>query len=149
MENQVATKPVVQKDSVSSSMAVSSVPTLVKVIAVLYYIGAAFAVLAAIAMFIGSSFIPIDLPEFLSGLVIVAGILFLAFAVLGFFLGRGLWKGQNWARIVVIIFAVIGVISGIITLIGGDFSSIIGLVINGLIGWYLIFNANVKQAFGK
>jgi hypothetical protein len=123
------------------------VPTGVKVIAVLYYIGAVLTILGGIMMFIGSGFLATIVP-FLSGFAIAGGVLMLALGVLGFFIGRGLWNGRNWARIVALIFAVIGLVGAIMGMVGGAIgSNIFGLIINGLIGWYLGLNANVKQAF--
>ena len=48
-------------------------------------------------------------------------------------IGYGLWNGKEWARILAIIFSVLGIIWGIFTLPAG----IIGIIINGIILWYL------------
>jgi len=136
------------------SKAVSGVPTGVKVISVLYYIGAVLSVLFGILFIIGAGAIGSvaeQIPGLAlagAGLFVVVGIIFIALAVLGFFIGKGLWKAQNWARIVAIVFAVLGVLMALSSLVQGIIgSSIIGLITNGLIGGYLLFNQNAKAAF--
>ncbi|MFX0212154.1 MAG: hypothetical protein ACFFDT_39640 [Candidatus Hodarchaeota archaeon] len=130
-----------------------TMPTGIKIISVLYYIGAVLSLLFGILLLIGAGAIStlvteIPLLGFLgAGFLTVIAIIMIALAVLGFFIGRGLWKGQNWARIVAIIFAILGFISAIINLISAQWGSIISLVINGLIGYYLLFSKNVKEAF--
>jgi hypothetical protein len=130
-----------------------TIPTGVKVLAILEYIGAVFLALLALALMFGGGMLASFLGEMplvgalAGGLFIVMGIIILPFAVLFFFIGRGLWKGQNWARIVSIVFAALGFASGIFSLIVGDFLSLGGILINGLIGWYLLFNVKVKEAF--
>jgi hypothetical protein len=126
------------------------VATGVKVLAVLYYIGAVLLALAGIASLFGAGALVKTIPllAMFGGLITVAAIAMILLAVLYFFVGRGLWKGQKWAMIVAIIFAAIGVISGILGIIGGDIGgSIIGLIINGVIIWYLGFNKAGKASF--
>lgn len=129
------------------------VPTGVKIIAVLNYIGAVFLLIAGIAFIFGAGAMASVLAviPFLASIgasfFIVIAIIMIALAVLSFFIGRGLWKGQNWARIVSIVFAIIGVLSGLISLIQGSFGSIVSLIIEGVIGGYLLFSKDVKEAF--
>lgn len=149
-EEQMTSEPVQEAPTKTSTGA----PTLVKIIGVLYYIGAVLLVLLGIAFFVGASLlgglleqIPL-LGALGSGLFVVAGIIFIGLAVLYFFIGRGLWKTQNWARIVVIILAAIGAISGIYSIIQGNLASnIVGLIINLAVGGYLLFGNDVKAAF--
>ena len=74
---------------------------------------------------------------------------FLFVAVLGFFLGRGLWKGKNWSRIAAIIFSILGIVSLIYGALQNGFSglSLIGYLINLSVGGYLIFNTDAKNYF--
>ena len=127
------------------------VPTGVKVISVLYYIGAAFELLLAIALFIGAGTIASKIPligALGSGLFIIAGVVLIGLAVLSFFVGRGLWKAQKWARIVAIIFAVLGVLFAVLGMVQGQIASnVLSLVISGAIGGYLLFSKDVKAAF--
>ncbi len=123
------------------------VPGGVKVISVLYYIGAVIAVIGAIMAIAGgtlvSGFVGLDG----LGLGMFLAVIMLAFAVLGFFIGRGLWKAQNWARVVAIIFAILGALGAISAIVAGGYTSIISLAINGLIGGYLLLSEDVKKAF--
>jgi len=140
-------------------------PTGVKVISVLYYIGAAFSFLFGLLLIVGGVFIGAILGETLaslsalgSGLFIVLGIALLGVGVLDIFIGRGLWKGQNWTRIAAIVFAILGVFGGINSLISGltnfqtigafsIFVAFVQLAVSLLIGGYLAFAHEVKEAF--
>ena len=155
-----------------------SVPTGVKVISVLYFIGTAVVLLSWLAFLFGASALNVLLEQALgkalpSGAVFISplGIFFILSAlfeqdlevaglisllevvfllmivVLGFFIARGLWKRQQWARIVAGIFAVLEVLLILLGPLQGEFGRIIGLIIHGCIGWYLFFNATVKKAF--
>ena len=158
-KNIVASKPVVKTVKAANTASTGTVPTLVKVIAVLYYIGAAFSVLFGILLIAGGAFLGELLSTAMGGgfgalagalgsaIFIVSGIIMIALAVLSFFIARGLWKAKKWARIVAIIFAILGVLSALSAIIQGNFGNIIGLVINGAIGGYLLFSKDVKAAF--
>ena len=146
-------------------MADKEMPTGVKVISVLYYIGAAFSFLFGLLLIVGGVFIGAILGETLaslsalgSGLFIVLGIALLGVGVLDIFIGRGLWKGQNWTRIAAIVFAILGVFGGINSLISGltnfqtigafsIFVAFVQLAVSLLIGGYLAFAHEVKEAF--
>jgi len=130
------------------------IPTGVKIIAVLNYIGAGLLALFGLLAIVGGGMFASVINEIPllgvlgGGIFIVVGIILIALAVLLFFIGRGLWKGQNWARIVEIIFAILGVIMAIVGMFStGIASNIVSLVFNGLIGGYLLFNTKVKEAF--
>lgn len=72
----------------------------------------------------------------------------LALAILEFFVARGLWKGQNWSRILQIIFCGLSLLSGLsLLIIGNIFNGISVLFFCLLIGGYLLFNQNVKNFF--
>jgi hypothetical protein len=69
-------------------------------------------------------------------------------AVLGFFIGRGLWKGQNWTRILGIIFCGLGIIQALVLIFYGKiFNGPFNLIWSLLLGGYLLFNKNVKKFF--
>ena len=126
------------------------VPTGVKVISVLYYIGAVFELIFGILLFVGSGALKAKVPllAFLGPFLIIGGIVLVGLAVLSFFVGRGLWKGQKWSRIVAIIFAALGALLSIVGMIQGQIASnIVGLVISAGIGAYLLFSSSVKSAF--
>jgi hypothetical protein len=129
----------------------ANVPVGVKVISVLYYIFAALAVISGIAMFFGAGLvgsIP-GLPVAMgTGIFVLIGIVMLALAVLAFFIARGLWVAQKWARIVAIILAIIGLISSIMGLFTGVIAAnIVWIIIHALIGGYLLFSSQVKAVF--
>jgi hypothetical protein len=140
----------VKKVKPSSS---SKIPVEVKVISVLYYVLAVLSLIFGILFLVGAGAIgeyTQQIPALAvlgTGLFIVLGIIVIAFAVLDFFIGRGLWKGKNWARIIAIIIAILGFISALLSLVDGQFLSIISLVIHGLIGGYLLFSKEVKKTF--
>lgn len=151
-------KKKVSKKSVSKGPSRKGVPTGVKVLSVLGYISAVATLLLAIIFFMGSAFVGdiiqkmqaegVVLPAmFGAGLFVALGIFFLGCAILDFFLARGLWKGQNWARIFVLILFSLSALGNLISIIGGDFRNIVGLLITGFVIWYLGFNKEVKAAF--
>lgn len=128
-------------------------PLGIKILAILSWITSAMCVLFAIfAIFGGYAFSTLLGASLSAGLGLggVLAFIMILFAVLNFFIGRGLWKGQNWARILLIIFLIIGVLLGLLALFGGAYiTGILNLVINGLVGWYLLFNKKVKSAFAR
>ncbi len=134
----------------------AAVPTGVKVIAVLEYIGAVILLLFALLFFVASAFIEgvlqsagfNALPSGAGAAIAIGvGVLFLVLAVLGFFIGRGLWNGKNWARFLAIAFSVVWIILDVMSIASGQFGSILSLALNALIGGYLLFSKEVKAAF--
>ena len=126
------------------------VPTGVKIISVLYYIGAVFEVIFGITLFFGAGALKTKVPflAFLGPFLIIGAVILIGLAVLSFFVGRGLWKAQNWARIVAVIFSVIGVLFAVLGMVQGKIASnVISLVISAAIGGYLWFSSEVKTAF--
>lgn len=132
----------------------NDIPMGVKIIAILGYIGAGLSALLGLILILGGGLIGGALSSmpalaFLgSGIMVVGGIFLLAMAVLGFFVAKGLWNLQNWARIVTIIIAALGVLGGLSSLFSGGFGSgLFNIVVDGLIGWYLLFNKEAVDAF--
>ena len=83
-----------------------------------------------------------------AGLFVVIEIILIGFSILGFFVGRGLWKARPWARIVAIILSALGILVAAISMIQGNIvGNIVSLVIQLVIGGYLLFSSNVKKAF--
>lgn len=137
------------------------IPIGVKIISIWYYIQ--FAALLAFLIFaliraIIKRDVTID-SSVISFLIFSFGCMFLSFSM-----GRGLWRGRNWARITAIVFALIGlsflllalsmasVIFGVVgistqKLIGSAIIMIIPIAINVLIAGYLLFSKKVKEAF--
>lgn len=129
---------------------VKEIPTGVKILSILSYIGAVFTLLAGLAMiFVADSILNLIPSGVLSSIgitltgsiMVFAGIVCILFGLLDYFVGRGLWNGKNWARILVLVFSVLSVVSSIVPF---DLGS---LVIGGVIIWYLGFNENAKSYF--
>ena len=60
----------------------------------------------------------------------------------------GLLKGAGWAWIITLIITIISIIVNIASLAGGQTANIIGIIINGIIIYYL-YRPNVKAYFGR
>jgi len=121
--------------------------TVVKVFAILAWIGAAFSILGGIGMLLGGGLMgsmmlgggeEAAMAGLLGALGFAGGIALIGMGVLYIFVGRGLWQHQNWARIVTIIFAAIG-------LLGFP----IGTIIGAIQIWLFAFQKEVKALFGK
>ena len=126
------------------------VPTGVKIISVLYYIGAAFELIFGIVLFFGAGALKTKVPflAFLGPFLIIGAVILIGLAVLSFFVGRGLWKAQKWSRIVALVFAVIGVLLTVLGMVQGQIAgNVVGLAISAAIGGYLWFSNDVKAAF--
>jgi hypothetical protein len=139
-------------------------PVGVTILAVLYFLGAVGCLLAGILMIVGGGFMATLISQqtqasgvgagFLAGLGAVLGVVIFIFAALYVLLGWGLWKLKNWARIVTIVLAALGIAGALLGLAGaflhfGMFLLVLTLVrlaICGLILWYLL-QPNVSAAF--
>jgi len=137
-------------------------PTGVTILAVLDFIGAGIEILIAIGLFFSASFLSSlantpgnsMLAKLIGAIGAAAGVVFLLFAALAFALGYGFWKLQNWARIIQIVFLIIGLAFGLLGLVQvfraftgtALVSQLISLGIEAWILWYL-FQPHVKQAF--
>ncbi|MDO8528759.1 MAG: DUF2127 domain-containing protein [Nanoarchaeota archaeon] len=132
-----------------------SVPTGAKVISVLYYIGAGFEVLFGLAFLVGAGVLGAIIAQIIpalgmigAGFFAVVGVLFIGVGILSFFVGRGLWKAKNWARIVAIVLTLLGIIGEVFSLFSEiTFSAILMLAVNLFIAGYLLFSPSVKEAF--
>lgn len=132
------------------------IPTLVKVLAILSYIGAGLCLLTIPILILWGGLISSALGVFgsvfsaLGASIVVWGVIMLLVgAVLSFFIGRGLWKGKNWARILEIVFSALAILSGLYNMITGSasFMGIVNVLISGAIGGYLLFNKEAKAYF--
>lgn len=137
-------------------------PTGVTILAVLYFLGAAFLGLCGILFIVGGSLLsglahagsgPASALFAMGGAVI--GAIMLAIGVLDLVIGIGFIKLQNWARVLAIIFLGIGILFGIL----GVFTMlahlmmvvlVFRLIVLAIEVWILIylFKPHVKQAFG-
>ncbi len=120
-------------------------------------------VIVGLMFLLGAGLIAAIIPSLRLFSSIFAGLAIVIFAlsILSFFIGRDLWKGKNWARVVIIVSSVIGLVMAVYFLVGGityhsDWrgyadicNGIIGIVTDTLIGGYLMFNSKVKKYFSK
>ena len=123
----------------------------ISVLAILAYIEAVLTALIGLAFIAGSAVVSRVLlkmaPEYgwLAGAGIATfiflGLVLIVFAVIDYIIGRGLWDGKNWARILLLI--LVG-ISGI----GALFSfQVISFIISAVIFWYLGFYKEAVDYF--
>ena len=79
--------------------------------------------------------------NFLCPLLIFFGIIFLLLSLIDYLLGKALWNGKNWARIVMLVLSALGIITSIVPF------DLVNIVIGGLIIWYLGFNKTAIAYF--
>jgi hypothetical protein len=157
----VAPKIKGKKDLKKKALVRRNAPMGVKIISILTYISAIFTLILGVALLAGAvggtaalAFVGINnlsnldlgpLTGALGGVVIgslfIGALVVIVFGILIFFVARGLWKGENWARIVVFILLILGFIDSLFTL------DIVSMVINALIGYYIWFSREVKSFF--
>jgi len=78
----------------------------------------------------------------------IIGAIFVILAILVVLTVVGLLKSKNWARILLIIFCVLNVLGGIISVFEGNFLSLINLLFNAGVSSYLILAKGAKKTFG-
>jgi|SRR5258707_1700597 hypothetical protein len=132
-------------------------PVGVTILAILDFIGAAFCVIFAILAFVGGGMLATIMSQSgqgAGGLGAIAGagaaifgIAFLIGGAISALIGWGLWGLKNWARIVTIVFAALGALSNLFSVITHfNVFSLIVLAIDGLIIWYML-RPDVAGAF--
>jgi uncharacterized membrane protein (DUF2068 family) len=84
----------------------------------------------------------------LSALIIALGAVILILGILYLAVGIGFFGGKRWAWNLGIIVSVIGIVLDIIQMIGGNYGSVLSLIISLLIIYYLT-RPHVKVFFGK
>ncbi|MFH1503258.1 MAG: DUF2127 domain-containing protein [Candidatus Diapherotrites archaeon] len=138
---------------VAKSKEAKEFPAGVQIISILVYIVSILSALMGLLFLIyGIAFSDLlieTLGELGPGILIVFGGFLLCIGVLGIFVGRGLWKRQNWARITAITLLCITIILSIYSLlVGGSIvGNLIAIVISGVIAGYLIFSKEAGKAF--
>ena len=134
----------------------NSAPKGVKIISWLYYIGAAGGVIAGILLIFGRVFLSALLPPGLPAgtldlgtlVLVVGGVISLVWGAVLYFIGSRLAIGRNWARIVVIIFSIIGLLFSILGFTLGAFgANIFSFIVNAGIAGYLLFSSEAKAFF--
>lgn len=76
------------------------------------------------------------------------GVALIALGLAYFVMAYGLWKGKGWAWTITIVLSFIGIGLGAGSLVTGNITAVIHLVINGVIIYYL-YRRHVKVFFGK
>ncbi len=134
------------------------VPLGIKILAVLWMIGSGLMVVSAILMVVMGSrlfslsqsspeVLPISLLPSITSLLV--GVLLAAMGALGFYIARGLRNGKNWARLSLVAFALIGLVTAWYYAIDlGWASAVLPTIINGIILAYLS-SSRVRQAFNS
>ena len=84
----------------------------------------------------------------LGGFIGILGAMLIVLGIANFVVAWGLLKGKGWAWIVTIIINIISSVLNIVSIVAGSIGSIGGLIINGIIIYYL-YRPNVKSYFGR
>ncbi|MGA0208618.1 MAG: hypothetical protein ACO3LZ_01725 [Candidatus Nanopelagicales bacterium] len=78
----------------------------------------------------------------ITGGVFIAGLVVAAIAVIRVIVAMSLARGHNWARILISVFAILSLLGGIGTLLGGNWlTGIVSIVVEVVILW-LLWNAS-------
>jgi hypothetical protein len=125
-------------------------PTGVAVLAILDFLAGILALLGGvfIAALGGSGLLALYGYGFFSGFVAVVGGFVIIIGIFAIIVGWGMWSGKEWAWILAIILYALGALSSVISLAGGNLGSVVGLLIDALLLWYL-FRPHVKAFFGR
>jgi hypothetical protein len=86
--------------------------------------------------------------SFFGGIGIAIGGILLALAIVSFVVAYGLLKGLGWAWTVTVILSIISIVLNALSIAAGNISSIISIIISGIILYYL-YRPHVKAYFGK
>jgi uncharacterized membrane protein (DUF2068 family) len=101
-------------------------------------------IIAILTIIGGIALLSIGAVLFVIGIGVVLVILGIAYLVMAY----GLWKGKRWAWTITLIISVISIIVGIASIATGNFGTIIHIIINAVVIYYL-YRPNVKAYFGK
>lgn len=124
-------------------------PTGITILAVLAFLAGAWGLLQSCVWLGIGGLALLPVPP-LGGLILVFGIATLLYAALQFAFGFGAWNLRPWAWLLGVISVGWGVLNAVISMFGGDvFSGIMNLIIPGAILFYLLFDNDVKRAFGR
>ncbi len=125
----------------------SSRPTGVTILGALYILNGILALVEGLAL----AFLVTGMLGIGGGLGLVAGLPAIIIGIIDFIIAWGLLSLKGWGRILAIIFAVLGLLSGLLSLLPFSIASIMGIILiilNIVILWYL-FKPEVKSAFQK
>lgn len=129
------------------------IPIPVKIISISDYLSAIACFFISISFFMGYNLSELVFREFsFLGFLEIEylfnyGIIFFLTSVFLFFLAKGLWNGKNLARFIEIFLAIFGLLIAIVFVLLGEKIFFFNIFFHGLIGGYLLFNRNVREAF--
>ena|ERR671936_887254 len=133
-------------------------PTGVTIIAVLMVIAGIVMIIAGVSAIVVAPFLPAavpsqDLPTGLSatmlgGIAVASGAFMLALGIAGLVIAYGLFKGRGWAWTAAVVLSIISIVMSVVAIVSGNLGSVISLIINGVILYYL-YRPHVKAYFGK
>lgn len=96
----------------------------------------------------GAAAIMVTSTGILAGLGVAIGGFMILIGIFQLLVAWGLWTGKKWAWFLALIFGILGVILGLMSLVGGGLTGIVSLLINAIIVYYL-FTPKVKAFFGR
>ncbi len=127
----------------------SNIPIVAKIIAVLFYLVSVVLIFGGIIAAFVSTFTLSYLGVFGITSGLVPGLTTLAWGVLSFYTGRGLWQGKQWGRILAIVMGCLYIIYAVLIVVLLEEINYIFPIINLVIVLYLIFSRKVSMAFQK
>ena len=140
----------------NKSIGFANVPEGIKIIGVLYYVGAAITLILGGILLSFSDSVRQNAEAFVQqgvqipshGTLLIIGLALLGGVILQYFLARGIIKFNRLARFVIAFLSALGVVGAIMNLKDGmPASGTFSLVANGLIVWYLLFNKKIRVLF--
>jgi hypothetical protein len=131
-------------------MANKNRPAGITILAVLQALGGIVWVLVGAGMMMVGAILPIavELPMFFGALAGLMGPFLVVFGIVALVLAYGLFVGKGWAWVWSLVFAVIGLILGLLGAVGSLGSVILPIIIYLIIIYYLT-RSHVKAFFGK
>lgn len=131
---------------------VRNIPAGVKVISAAYTLAAIFAVFIGIGRFFRTESAVVEIEGFIpgagQGVYFALGTLSFISAIFGVLVAIGLWMGKKWARIIGIVLSILLLMGAILLIFQQEFfAGFVGLIINSIIGSYLLFSDRVKESF--
>jgi len=124
-------------------------PAGIAILAILELIGGIIILLLGIGLAaVGGSLFTALGYSGLGGVAALLGGIVAIFGLLALLVGWGLWTGKGWAWLLAVILSVLGVLFSIASIAVGSFTSVVGLLIDALILWYL-FRPHVRAFFGR
>jgi len=126
-------------------------PFGVTLLAVLHVLQAILLLVVGLALLTVRAAMPrmvMHFPRLFGGLLPIIGGVLIIVALLDVVFAWGLWSGKGWAWILTLIFAVLGILFSLVSLVRGGLGSIIILIIDVVIVYYLT-RPNVKAFFGE